>query len=308
MMEDGFIVRFWGVRGSHPVPGESTLRIGGNTPCVEINANGHLIIIDAGTGIIPLGHELLRRHADTGEPITASIFFSHTHHDHTQGIPYFKPAYLSTSTFHVFGPNTVNQQINDVLQRAMLPPNFPVNLNELHSQWNVRPLNEIETVWLLPDTSAPVVRTIARNGPLKNEDAVRIDVLKSYAHPREGVYLYKVSYRGHSVVYASDTEGYQGGDRRLIQFARGADLLIHDAQYTSDAYVDPNMPKQGWGHSTPEMAISVAQEAEVDKLAFFHYEPTYDDNTLFEIEAQAQEAFVGAMLAREGVEVDIFDT
>lgn len=306
-MEDGFVVRFWGVRGSYPVPGDSTLRVGGNTPCVEINVNGHLIIIDAGTGIISLGHELLRRSEATGEAINACLFFSHTHHDHTQGIPYFKPAYLSTSTFHVFGPNTVNQQINDVLQRAMLPPNFPVQLNELHSQWNVRPLNEVETVWLLPDDSVPVVRTVARDGPIDNEDSVRIDVLKSYAHPREGVYLYKVSYHGHSIVYASDTEGYQGGDRRLIQFARGVDVLIHDAQYTLEAYVDRQVPKQGWGHSTPGMAISVAQEAKVGTLAFFHYEPTYDDEMLFRVEAQAQDKFAGAMLAREGVEIDILD-
>lgn len=304
-MESKFRVRFWGVRGSYPVPGESTLGVGGNTPCVEVTANGHLVILDAGTGIIPLGYDLLRRRGSNGHGLNAVLLFSHTHHDHTQGIPYFRPAYLPTATFHVFGPNTVNDQINEVLYRAMLPPNFPVNLDELHSRWNVRALNEVETIWLLPDEPTPIVRTIPRDGPLDERDAVRIDVLKSYAHPREGVYLYKISFRERSVVYASDTEGYQGADRRLIQFAQNADLLIHDAQYTQEAYVDAEVPKQGWGHSTPEMAVAVAKEAQVRRLAFFHYEPTYDDEKLFEIEARAREEFSGAMLAREGMEIDL---
>jgi ribonuclease BN (tRNA processing enzyme) len=109
----------------------------------------------------------------------------------------------------------------------------------------VHALNEVETIWLLPDEPRPVVLVEAREGAIENGNAVRIDVMRSYAHPREGAYLYKVSFLGRSVVYASDTEGYEGGDRRLIQFARETNLLIHDAQYTYEEYISSTVPEQG---------------------------------------------------------------
>jgi ribonuclease BN (tRNA processing enzyme) len=105
------------------------------------------------------------------------------------------------------------------------------------------------------------------------------------------------------MVYASDTESYVGGDTRLIEFAMGTDLLIHDAQYTSEEYVTD--PKQGWGHSTPEMAIAIAQAAKVKKLALFHHEPEHDDDTLAEIEKKAQEAFPNTILAYEGLTIEL---
>ena len=107
-MPDEMIIRFWGVRGSHPVPGPRTVRIGGNTACVEIQAGAHTIILDAGTGIINLGTDLMRRsRAHGGHSITATILFSHMHNDHTQGFPFFEPAYAGASTLHILGPNRV---------------------------------------------------------------------------------------------------------------------------------------------------------------------------------------------------------
>lgn len=305
MKTDGFTVRFWGVRGSYPVPGHSTVQVGGNTPCVEVQAGGHTILLDGGTGIIGAGRELVRRSQESGQPISAVILFSHTHHDHIQGIPYFAPAYVATSTIYLFGPRSVREQVEETLQRAMVPPNFPISVEDLRAVRVVRPLAETEAIWLLPGVSEPQVRNVFRDPLSDEQEAVRIDVLKSYAHPQEGVYLYKISYKGHAVVYATDTEGYEGGDQRLIRFAQGADLLIHDAQYTLEEYLDSIASRQGWGHSTPEMALEVAEAAGVRYLAFFHHDPDHDDALLLEIEARAKKRFPGAMLAREGLVIDL---
>jgi len=304
-MSDRFTVRFWGVRGSYPVPGAATVQIGGNTPCVEVRAGEHTIFLDGGTGIISAGHELVRRSQENNRPISAVILFSHTHHDHIQGIPYFAPAYIATSTLYLFGPRAVREQVEETLRRAMVPPNFPISLDDLRAVRIVRPLAETEAIWLLPGHLEPQVKNVFRDPLTADENAVRVDVLKSYAHPQEGVYFYKISYKGHAVVYATDTEGYEGGDQRLIRFAQGADLLIHDAQYTLEEYLNPVTSRQGWGHSTPEMALEVARAAGVRHLAFFHHDPAHDDAFLLEIEAQAQKQFPGAIMAREGLEINL---
>ncbi|MDQ7028442.1 MAG: MBL fold metallo-hydrolase [Ardenticatenia bacterium] len=306
-MGDRFLVRFWGVRGSYPVPGPHTVRVGGNTPCVEVEAGDHIILFDGGTGIIPAGRAMIQRHQEQGRPLSAVILFSHTHHDHIQGMPYFAPAYAATATLYLFGPRAVREQVSEALRRAMVPPNFPISVEDLRAVRVVRSLAETEGIWLFPGQLDPEVRNVFRDPPDGSEDGVvRIDVLKSYAHPQEGVYLYRVSYRGHTLVYATDTEGYQGGDQRLIRFAQNADLLIHDAQYTLEEYLDPVVSKQGWGHSTPEMALEVALAAGVRRLAFFHHDPDHSDALLLDIEARAQAQFPGAMMAREGLELDLF--
>ncbi|NJL35282.1 MAG: MBL fold metallo-hydrolase, partial [Chloroflexaceae bacterium] len=123
MMGEQFIVRFWGTRGSYPVPGPHTLRYGGNTTCVELQIGQHTLIIDAGTGIINLGYDLLRRSKENGGiPISATILLTHMHHDHTQGFPFFLPAYQGTSTLHILGPRTFDEELEDTLNHAVLPP------------------------------------------------------------------------------------------------------------------------------------------------------------------------------------------
>jgi ribonuclease BN (tRNA processing enzyme) len=271
-----------------------------------VSVNGHLIILDGGTGIIGLGNDLLRRSRISGRPIRAVILFSHTHHDHTQGLPYFKPAYIGESVFYIFGPKFFDQEISEALRRSMLPPNFPLELSELKSLRVVRNLAESDQIWLLPGREEPILRNIFRESPPDGDNnVVRIDVLKSLAHPREGVFSYKISYRGRSMVYATDTEGYRGGDQRLIRFAQGADLLIHDAQYTEAEYLNPDMPTQGWGHSTPQMAIEVGRVAGVNQLLFFHHDPCHSDEQLLEIEREAQAVMPQARMAYEGLEVDL---
>lgn len=303
-MPDEMIVRFWGVRGSYPVPGPRTVRYGGNTSCVEVQAGAHTIILDAGTGIINLGMELLRRaKADGNKPVVATLFFSHMHHDHTQGFPFFRPAYAGASTLHILGPKVFQSDLEETLSHAMLPPSFPFSLEDLASLKIMRNINENNIV-LLGHTPADVrVLNLYHNEIDSSPDLVRVRTYHSYAHPKNGVNVYRISWRGRSVVYATDTEGYIETDRRLVKFAQGADLLIHDAQYRQEDYIDSNNPKQGWGHSTPEMACAIAREAKVGQLVLFHHEPLYDDETIAEVETHARTLYPDTCAAYEGMEV-----
>jgi phosphoribosyl 1,2-cyclic phosphodiesterase len=298
---DQFIVRFWGTRGSYPVPGPGTLRFGGNTTCVEVQAGRHTLIIDAGTGIINLGHDLLRRATEQGgAPIRATLLLTHMHHDHTQGFPYFLPAYLGTSVLHIFGPRTFEEDLEETLNHAVLPPSFPVSLSEMPSLKIVRSLRETERVTLDGEMSEPQIHNIYRDQVYAGPDALQIAIHKSFAHPRNGVFIYRVSYRGRSLVFASDTEGYVDTDQRLVHFAHGTDLIIHDAQYTSDDYT---RHKQGWGHSTLEMACEVARQAGAHRLVLFHHEPRHDDAQITQLECDARAIFPNSMAAYEGLEI-----
>jgi phosphoribosyl 1,2-cyclic phosphodiesterase len=292
------------VRGSYPSPGLKTARIGGNTPCVQVQAGKHLIILDAGTGIISLGEALVIQHQGDKTPITATLLFTHTHHDHTQGFPFFKPLYFRTTTLYVFGPRTLQADLHEVLSRAMLPPVFPITLDQLPCVRIVRNLNEGEAIVLGADTDEPQV-IAGRIPPGANAFGnVLIHTLRSYAHP-QGVYIYRIEHNGKAVVYATDTEGYVGGDQRLIRFVRDAALLIHDAQYIESEYTNPLASKQGWGHSTWRMAIEVAQAAAVKQLVLFHHDPEHSDEMLEQVEKEARTIFPMARLAREGMTIEL---
>lgn len=306
MPDDNMIIRFWGVRGSYPVPGPRTVRIGGNTACVEIQAGQHTLILDAGTGIINLGADLMRRsRANSGIPVTATILFSHMHNDHTQGFPFFDPAYVGASTLHILGPKVFESDLEETLSHAMLPPSFPVALEDLPSLKILRNVNETDIVLIGPRPADVQVLNIYHNEIDPSADLVRVRTYHSYGHPKSGVNIYSISWRGKTVVYATDTEGYVQSDQRLVKFAKDADVLIHDAQYRIEDYTNPSKPKQGWGHSTPEMAIAVAQACNAKQLVLFHHEPTYDDATISAIEEKARLAFPNTQAAYEGMELKL---
>lgn len=300
-MKENLTIKFWGVRGSYPTPGQATVAFGGNTACVEIRAGAHTIILDAGTGIIPLGRDLARRATQEKRPVQAVLLFSHLHHDHTQGFPFFSPAYNPASRLHLFGPGASEQALEDLLAHNQQPPAFPVTLRDMNAAKEFRSLTEPDVVLVETDG----VRLTKSGADCASGLSIRL--MKSYAHPG-GVYIYRIEWRGLSIVYASDTEGYVGGDRRLISFARNADLLIHDAQYAESHYRGqmPGLPAtQGYGHSTPQMACELAQAAGVKQLALFHHDPNYDDATLLELESQIQAIFPASFSAREGLEVTL---
>jgi len=300
-MSDALKVKFWGVRGSHPTPGAGTVKYGGNTASVEITAGDKTLILDAGTGIIPLGHHLARNTAVQKRPLELTLLFSHLHHDHTQGFPFFAPAYLPNTRLHIFGPGVSPESLEKVLESNQSPVTFPVGLREMAAAKDIHSLRESQViVW--DEAGARV----GEAGTGFGEEALVVRIHKSYAHPG-GVYVYRVEWQGQSIVYATDTEGYVGTDRRLVRFARGADLLIHDAQYVEAHYRGQlaGFPStQGYGHSTATMACEVAVAAQVGKLVLIHFDPSYEDGVIEEIEHEAQERFQNTLASYEGLSLE----
>lgn len=299
-MSDELRVKFWGVRGSYPTPGAATVRYGGNTACVEIRAGERTIILDAGTGVIPLGRELARK--QVSEMV---LLFSHLHHDHTQGFPFFVPAYLRNTKLHVFGPGGTPETLSRVLEHNQSSETFPVSLRDMAASKDIQSVRESQgIVW---DEAGVRVMESATG---VEENAVIIRIHKSYAHPG-GVYVYRINWRGKSIVYATDTEGYVGTDRRLVQFANAADLLIHDAQYLEAHYrgqLAAFPATQGYGHSTVTMACEVAAAAEVGQLILFHHDPAYTDAIITAIGTSAKAKFTQSQAACEGLEIVVGDT
>lgn len=292
-MNKEFTVKFWGVRGSYPTPGASTVKYGGNTACVEVNAGGRTIILDAGTGVIPLGRELVKRN-----DLNLLILFSHLHHDHTQGFPFFVPAYLPKAQLHIYGPGGTAETVKHVLEHNQSSDTFPISLRDMAANKEIQSLRESQII-LWDEDGIRVVES----APNPRPEAVVIRIHKSYAHPG-GVYHYRITYQGKSIVYATDTEGYVGMDRKLIQFARDADVLIHDAQYSDDHYYGclAGFPStQGYGHSTATMAGEVAASAEAGQLILFHHDPSYADDWVAAQERSAKRVFSDASAAYEGM-------
>lgn len=306
-----FFLKFWGVRGSYPVSGKNKLKIGGNTPCVEVRVDELVIIIDAGTGIINLGNSLIEEQKITNKPIIATILLSHHHYDHIQGFPFFKPAYIGSTKLFIFGPKSPHSELEEIFSRMIAIPYLPFTFSEMKSLKNVRSISETEVIILTKDSIEPRVRHVFREEKIASENPVIITSLRNYSHPREGVNIYKIKFMDKTVVYATDIEGYVGGDSRLINFAKYADVLIHDAQYSPADYTTvfstEGFPysKQGFGHSTYEMAAEVAEMAEVKTLFLFHHNPEYDDSTITKLERQAKKIFKSTFAAYEGMTVEI---
>lgn len=275
--ESGLLFRFWGVRGSIPTPGPRTVRYGGNTACIEIRAGGHRLIFDGGTGLRSLGQTILR----VGKPVTAHIFLTHMHWDHIQGIPFFTPAFMPGNRFEFYGEPKGDRTLRSILEQQMNDPNFPVPLSIMSSDLAFHAIGAGEHIEIAPGLT---VQTAALNHP-------------------NGCLALKCTFNGRSLVYATDTEHEPDGPPApgLVEFAQGAEVLIHDAMYTTAEY---HGGKQGWGHSTYEAAVEVAQAANVKRLYFFHHDPLHDDAFLDARLAEARAGLVGSPLivemAREG--------
>ncbi|MGN0004647.1 MAG: MBL fold metallo-hydrolase [Candidatus Gastranaerophilaceae bacterium] len=307
-----FTVKFRGIRGSYPSPNKGFLEIGGNTSCVEVNVGGHLIILDAGTGIISLGNELMKKHIASSDdmfhrtPINATILLSHIHADHIQGLNFFKPLGILTSKIRVFGSSDYSESLEENLHTLLYGKSFPVSLNDVTADFVISNITDSEVLIFPENSPVPLRKRVISTDdmtPVGNE--VIVNCMKSYAHGTEGVMVYKISYKNKTLVYATDKESYIGGDKRLAFFARNANLLIHDSQYTGEDYMSPIAPKQGFGHSTFEMAIETAKMSQVEKLAFFHFDPSYDDEKLKNIETYYKSQFEGCFMAYEGYETEL---
>jgi phosphoribosyl 1,2-cyclic phosphodiesterase len=294
-----FRVRFWGVRGSYPTADPSTLVTGGNTSCVEVAVAGRRLIFDAGTGIIPLGKELCN---GASSPPSAYVFLSHTHIDHVMGLCFFEPLLTPKAHSFILGPGDTRGALTRSLRHLTNSHLFPVSLDELKGKKEIFSLAGGEVIrFRSPGKRPKTGGSRTTNGT--DADEVIVKTFKSPAHPLNGVMLYRVYYKNKSVVYATDVEQQEGGYPEIIEFVRGADLLIHDAQYLHEEYFSRDKSRIGWGHSTLDMAIEVAKKAEVKRLALFHHEPTHDDKTMKKIEKQAKRLFRFSVVAHEGMEI-----
>lgn len=307
-----FKIKFRGVRGSYPIADKNYLEYGGNTSCVEVNVNGHLIILDAGTGLINLGNDLMEKYIASNinpyerEPIKATILISHIHQDHIQGFTFFRPLHIPSSILNVYGNVNYNESLSDELAELLFGKSFPLDLGDIAGNLNIHDLNENEGI-ILRHGYPPIVKRIEspEDTKIEEDDDVLITCYKSYAHPQEGVFIYKITYRDKVLVYATDKESYLGGDKKLANFARNCDVLIHDAQYTTEDYLNSFVSKQGYGHSTYDMAIECQNQTEAKKLVFFHFDPGYDDTKLNGIKEQYKPLGDRVILAYEGLELDL---
>ncbi len=308
---DEFKVKFRGVRGSYPLAKKNFLKYGGNTSCVEVYVGGHLILLDAGTGMIDAGDELMENYITSGitpaerTPINATVLISHIHQDHILGFTFFKPIHVPSSVINVFGNVNYNETLSDELATLLFGKSFPVDLGDIAGNLNIKDLSETEGI-ILRHGEPPIIKRIENEEDAKVEgDDVLITCYRSYAHPQEGVIIYKITYKGKTLVYATDKESYKGGDRRLAHFARGCNLLIHDSQYTTEDYLNSYVPKQGYGHSTFDMALECQEQVGAEKLVFFHFDPSYDDEKLDLIKEQYKSYSDKAILAYEGLEINL---
>lgn len=304
-------LRFWGVRGSIPVPGPNTAKFGGNTACIELRfgTKERLVIIDAGTGIRELAGFLMKNDLPRG-PIKTEIYLTHTHWDHIMGFPFFVPIFIPKTELKIFGPVTYEEDTLDKIVGGQLTYRyFPVRMSELAAKIKYNNLKEGshdlgEGIWL---------------------------TTKYLNHPIL-VLGYRFEYQGKVLCTAYDTEPFRNvfdvspdsadydeevvmeGERaakeendKVARFLKGADILVHDAQYTNKEYISS---KFGWGHTSFEHAVKVAHRAGVKKLLLFHHDPLRTDQELEIIEKKLRASIAGKSdlelsIAREGLEVEV---
>jgi diguanylate cyclase (GGDEF)-like protein len=283
-------VRFWGTRGSIAAPGPKTARYGGNTSCVEVRASdGTVIILDCGTGARELGLHLAQT---MPQPMRLHLFIGHTHWDHIQGFPFFVPAFLPGSELNIYAPVGFQRGLEEAMGGQMEYSYFPVKMRDLRSRIHFTELDE---------------------GFFRVGDVLVETQFMNHTAP---TVAYRMTSDGATIAYATDHEPFWNasgrvsqhpGDERHIAFLKGANLVIHDAQYTEEEYRD----KVGWGHSSLEYAVDVALAAGVERLVLFHHDPAHDDETMerMEVMARAHVAHRGQALevlaAREGLELQV---
>ena len=274
-------IRFWGTRGSIPTPGPSTVRYGGNTACVEVrDSSGALLVLDAGTGLRELGVALMGQNG--ARPFQLDLLLSHLHWDHIQGIPFFRPAYDPNSTLRIKGPKQSRSR-KELLGLGMDDPFFPVDLDDIPARIEIGELED---------------GSDARMGPYRVRSA-------SIFHPAPAL-AYRIEADGKSLVYATDTEDpFSGKPNPVVDLAKDADTLIHDAQFLKSDF------KPTWGHSTIDTAIDVAARANVKRLVLYHHDPDRSDDALDHIGRDASRAgrernpHLEVVVAREGLELEV---
>jgi phosphoribosyl 1,2-cyclic phosphodiesterase len=278
-------VRVWGCRGSVAAPGAETVRYGGNTSCVEVRLDsGHALILDAGTGMRALGVTMQRE-----PPTEVHVLLTHLHLDHLQGLGFFRPLFAEGVDLHIWGPTSPVQHLSERIAMYLSPPLFPVRLDEVPARL---------TFHDAPEQAVEIGSATVRAGKVTHQG------------PTVG---YRIEEHGHGLVYLPDHEPSLGTDLRTepavwmsgYDIARGADVLLHDAQYRDDEYGD----HIGWGHSSIADAMEFAHKSDVAKVVLFHHDPYHTDDELEELLHEARGKWPGmenrVCLAYEGMTIEL---
>ncbi|MFH1068534.1 MAG: MBL fold metallo-hydrolase [Candidatus Glassbacteria bacterium] len=280
-------VKFWGVRGSIPTPGPSTMRYGGNTTCMQLLGeegdliDGGVLIIDAGTGIRELGMELLR----LPKPLKISLLITHTHMDHINGFPFFVPAFIPGTVIDIYGPLHYEKRLEEIFAGQMDYSYFPISTAQLAAELNYHELNESEF-----DLGSLHITTHYMNHPVLT--------LGYRITDGESTFLYTGDHEPYFDILSDSDAGDLIGDeaegvkeiveqqnRRLVEFLTGSNILVCDAAYSPAEYVT----HKGWGHSSTDHAVDWAIEAGVRRLILFHHEPVHTDEKLDEMQNYARQ-------------------
>lgn len=265
-------LKFWGVRGSIACPQPQFMKYGGNTSCLELTAGENRIVLDAGTGIRLLGGSFYEQ--DTRD---AFVLLTHTHWDHINGFPFFRPAYDPSRALKIMAGHLKHQGgVQSVLSTQMNNPMFPVPLEAMQAKLDFIDFIAGDDLDLHSDLK---VRTTPLNHP-------------------NGATAYRFEMNGESLCYVTDTEHFPDKlDENILNLIEGSDVMIYDSTYTEEEY-----PKHiGWGHSTWNEGVKLCREAGVRRLGIFHHDPEHDDDFMDAVEAEAKAEFEGAFVCREGM-------
>lgn len=268
-----FWLKFWGVRGSVACPGNDTVKYGGNTSCIEVHCGEYNLIFDAGTGLKNLGDSL-----PPGKQLNYDIFLTHSHMDHVNGFPFFKPAYSAATRLKLWAGHLKphHKSIEEITRNLMDQPFFPITVDLLAATLIFNDFTFGETIEISKDITL-------QTAPLN--------------HPGGGT-GYRVNYAGRSLCYVTDTEHTPGKpDQNILKLIEGADVLIYDSNFTDDEFPD----YVSWGHSTWQEGVRLANTAGVKTFVAFHHDPAHIDPVMDEIAAELEEERPGSVVAREGM-------
>lgn len=266
------LIRCWGSRGSIAVSGKEYIKYGGDTTCIEVvTDSGDLIIIDAGTGIRPLGNKLVEENRHK----KINLLLTHAHWDHLSGFPFFKPIYLKSSKITVYGPQPTQVSLKSIISKTMISPYFPIELEDINASITFLGMGHKD--YSIGQVSISTI-------PL--------------SHPNQGV-GYRLDENGKSFVFLTDNEldyhhptGLKYND--YVEFAKGADLMFHDSEFKKDEY----KTTRGWGHSVYFDTLQLAIDAGVKTLGLFHHNQERTDREVDEIERDCKR-----LLAEKGIKM-----